>query len=244
MKKLLAILCGLMLVLPSRAGVQFATDDFAATPSISWAGGPITIAVWVRPESAAVAASLFGLQNNAASRMQCHFWSDGNLYWDYGAIGTSPGRVVASYSAHVNTWMHLTLTSDGAGGAGGQKIYLNGSLAASGNAATAGAVSGIFELGRWSDSGVNRYFTGQMKEFRIYNRALSDTEISVLANSKMKGPMFSGLIHYWPLDDQPDGTSGDGDTFKDRAGSADATGNDGANNAGLTAKAEDTLSYP
>jgi len=54
-----------------------------------------------------------------------------------------------------------------------------------------------------------------------------------------------GLVGYWPLDDSPDGTSGDGDTFVDRSGTGNnGTGVDGANNTGLTVKASSYLMYP
>ena len=55
----------------------------------------------------------------------------------------------------------------------------------------------------------------------------------------------SNLKTYLTLDDLPDGTSGDGDTFVDRSGNGnDGTGSDGGNNTGLTWVGESILSYP
>ena len=54
------------------------------------------------------------------------------------------------------------------------------------------------------------------------------------------------LVKYMPLDDVPDGTSADGDSFRAECGSSltAGTGVDGADNVGLSSVAEKTLSYP
>jgi hypothetical protein len=73
-------------------------------------------------------------------------------------------------------------------------------------------------------------------------------KLSSVVSSKRSRQFFSpasicaGL--YWPLDNQPDGTAADGDTYRDRVGTNNGTGSDGANNTGLTNIAEKVLSYP
>lgn len=95
------------------------------------------------------------------------------------------------------------------------------------------------------------YFDGIVYEAYFYdNVALSASEISLLYNSRMRRmpcqTQSAGLDKYLPLDDVPDGTSADGDSFRAECGSSltAGTGNDGANNTGLTSEAEKILSYP
>jgi len=90
---------------------------------------------------------------------------------------------------------------------------------------------------------------GQIAEIAIWNVILTPTEIAQLANSKIKGMPLqirpANLKGYWPMDDQPAGTSADGDTVRDLSGNGNnGTGNDGANNTGLAWTAESILSYP
>lgn len=91
---------------------------------------------------------------------------------------------------------------------------------------------------------------GTIDEVAVWNAELTDNDISILANSKVKHMPLQispgNIIFYLPMDDQPDGTSADGDTLvnQDNPGTANGTGNDGANNTGLTWKAEAVLSYP
>lgn len=83
----------------------------------------------------------------------------------------------------------------------------------------------------------------------IWDSYLTDNECDILAKSKSKRlPLQiqpSNLLAYWTFNDEPDGTSADGDTFLDLSGNGNTcTGSDGANNTGLTAVAETVLTYP
>ena len=96
--------------------------------------------------------------------------------------------------------------------------------------------------------GTDRTFNGIIDDFVKIGASLTDAQISDLSNAMLRyyaiNKYQSSVKAYIPLDDQPDGASGDGDTFFDRSGNGNnGTGSDGSNNTGLTAKAS-TLSYP
>ena len=109
-------------------------------------------------------------------------------YWLYANDDTNrPANVVSvggtfrqlSAGPHLptKTWTHLAATYDGST----QKLYVNGELAGSRPQAGTMAVSnGKLRIGGNSIWG--EYFTGQIDEVRIYNRALTQAEI--LADSK------------------------------------------------------------
>lgn len=77
-----------------------------------------------------------------------------------------------------NTWTHLAATYDGIT----QKLYVNGTLAGSRPQSGAVTVSGG-KLRIGGNSIWGEYFTGHIDEVRVYNRALTETEI--LADSKL-----------------------------------------------------------
>ncbi len=105
-------------------------------------------------------------------------------YWLYANDDTSrPANVVnvggtvwqlsAGSQLPINTWSHLASTYDGAT----QKLYLNGVLA--GSRAQTGAIalsSGALRIG--GNSVWGEYFAGYIDELRVYNRALTQAEIS------------------------------------------------------------------
>ena len=96
------------------------------------------------------------------------------------------------------------------------------------------------------DPGFDEWSNGTTDDPFLHAKELSATEMAQIYNSKMRYMpiQISSSVGYWPLDDQPDGTSFDGDTAVDRSGNGnDGVGNDGANGTGLTAKAEEVLSY-
>jgi len=147
-------------------------------------GGPVTVAFWNYVASADVqASSAFSIDSNGTHRFQAHApWSDSNIYWDYGDAG-GPGRVVASYTPYLNRWTHVVLTSQGNGGSR-KEIFINGvSVASSGSSDGPDIVLNGISVGRFG--GI--YHQGNIDDFRIYNRVLSNAEIQAMANGKMPG---------------------------------------------------------
>src|SRR5438552_1500221 len=98
---------------------------------------------------------------------------------------TSAGEQGASGSKWLpfNAWSHLAGTYDGAS----LKLYVNGQLvrsqAVSGPIATS---TGPLLIG--GNSIWDQYFEGRIDEVRIYNRALSESEIQVDMNTAVGGP--------------------------------------------------------
>ena len=83
----------------------------------------------------------------------------------------------------INTWSHLASTYDGTT----LRLYVNGTQV--GSVATTGSIevsSGVLRIGGntiWGE-----YFSGLIDEVRIYNRALSATEIQTDMNTPVGSP--------------------------------------------------------
>ena len=97
-------------------------------------------------------------------------------------ISTVPNPTYGTSALPVNTWSHIALTYDKVT----LRLYVNGtqvgSVAASANIATS---ANPLEIG--SDSIYGQYFNGRIDEVRIYNRALSTTEIQTDMNTPIGG---------------------------------------------------------
>jgi hypothetical protein len=95
------------------------------------------------------------------------------------------GGVILSSTGSVgtNAYSHVVYTST----AGSQKLYINGTLTASGLDATTAyeAYFGRTRLGVSEAAAASRgeYFNGQLDEFGYWNRVLSQTEVTILYNS-------------------------------------------------------------
>jgi len=94
--------------------------------------------------------------------------------------GTFGSPLYGTGALTANTWAHLAATYDGAT----MRLYVNGVLVASRAQAGASATSANpLQIG--GDSIYGQYFTGMIDEVRIYNRALSVTEIQTDMNSPL-----------------------------------------------------------
>ena len=102
------------------------------------------------------------------------------------ATGVSVGGTIRQLDAGttipVNAWTHLTATYDGTT----QRLYINGVQVASG-AQTGSITTSISPLHIGGNSIWGEYFNGYIDEVRIYNRALTTSEIQADMN-KAVGP--------------------------------------------------------
>lgn len=162
-------------------------------PGFSWpTGGPVTVAFWNNVTTAQVRnSSAFNVGDmNTPNRFHAHApWSDSNLYWDYGDLGTN-GRISTNYTAYLNKWTHVALVSAGVGG-NFRAIYLDGVLVTS-QASSDGpqvALTGV-SIGRWSAAGDHQ---GLIDDFRIYSRVLTAAEINALFMGETEPGAPTGL---------------------------------------------------
>jgi hypothetical protein len=134
------------------------------------------------------------------------------------------------------------------------KIFVDGGTAKATDTDSTGSISGQnsreLVIGAGCTSGGcpdSEYSDVEIAEIYIWGDVLSTTERDTLVASNVRGVGlgFSDFRAYWAMDDEEDGTSADGDTFIDMGTNKnDCTGDDGANNTGLTANAETVISYP
>ena len=115
----------------------------------------------------------FALQiNNSTNRIE--FWVSSNGTTIASVFGTTAFTAAAG---NLNVWKHVTGTYDGTS----YKIYVNGVLEGTDTVVT-GALwdsSSAISIGKWA-GGFSDYFPGRMNDIRIYNRALSATEVASL----------------------------------------------------------------
>lgn len=167
------------------------------------------------------------------------------------AAGTN-GIVVVSNGGVISTgqWTHLAVTYSGSSTAAGLNLYVNGTsqtLNVSRDDLSGTVLNNTVPwVGDDSQDIGCCVFDGSMSDLRVYNRALSAAEVKTLSDSKLKsGGIVQGLVAYYPMDDRTHGASADGASIiKDVVGGNHATGDNGANNTGLTFGAETVLTYP
>jgi len=154
------------------------TDDGLIDSSFFFkAGTGITVSFWSNVPSPAQAADLFYI--GEVDRILSHApWSDGNLYWDY--VDSSNGRISTSYANYLDKWTYVTLVNNGVDF---KAIYFNGVLATSSSTVSANGIdrSTIF-IGKQSS-----FHKGYINNFRVYDRALNQSEIARLYLDKHAG---------------------------------------------------------
>lgn len=195
----------------------------------------ISVSAWVKRNST---GSLQSITNKELANGGWDTWNlainaSNNLVFDI-ANDTHGGfpSVAGSTSLTTGVWYHVVATwLQSSGGASDFKLYVNG--VSESVTLTTNSYNGSFTLKEAAKPlgiGVRRnnsgsflnYFNGSLDDVRIYNRALSASEITRLYHSAGKvtgkNPSISGLVGHWAFD------SGDivGTNVSDRSGSGNA----------------------
>ncbi len=143
-----------------------------------------TIGVWVRP-SALPSSGLMTILSKDVN-YEFHLKSDGSVNWWWQTSSPSATRQLDSTTrVSVGQWSHVVIRF----AKNDQSIYINGTLAGQARFnGTPRANTNPLQLG--NDQGLTgRYFNGQLDEVRIFDTALSPTEISALATERHTCPL-------------------------------------------------------
>ncbi len=142
-------------------------------------------------EAAGSVSLWFKRRSGSKMFLFCHQYpvgADDRLYLrSYGddllfAFMDSPSSVEAA-GLTSNTWQHVATTWEN----GHYALYVDGSLAGSGNATEIEFGDDTFYLGR-AQGGGPRVFDGLLDDVRIYDRALSSNEVALLAGIHTNSP--------------------------------------------------------
>jgi len=182
--------------------VNFTTDlNLAPTAAI-------TVEAWVR-------ATSWGFNNYDNTIVCKHSWSQGeqgyvlragnNGQLDFTVAGMDPGGIPVSWQSatsaigalSLNTWYHVAGTFDG----DSVKVFING-IPQGGLALQGTMVPGIaypVRIGRLSDitQSQTRFWAGQIDEVRIWNRALTSSELLARYDHHLDPAQETGLAGYW-----------------------------------------------
>jgi hypothetical protein len=163
-----------------------------------------TISAWVYPRSFSNYQNVIYKDGGGGASGQYGIIVFADGHWEAeGLISGSPGGVTGG-TLSLNKWQHVTVTLTGST----LKTYLNGTLVSTNNSASNNSNGTAATIG--SDIVHNRPFDGNIDDVRIYNRALSDAEIRVLAVSPGPAVVGSysnpnagtngGLVGWWTFD--------------------------------------------
>lgn len=217
------------------AGISGQALSFDGSNDLVSAGSPVTldnltnlsVSFWANPDAIPASndpnlvgkisvgfTSGWGAQACDTSAANCSGASDNISFVRH--FATNPGRWrTPADSLPAGTWSHVVVTHDGTTNA--PTIYVNGvsqaltTVQTPSGSLTSDASNDLI-IGNVSDA--SDPFDGKIDEVRVYNRALSATEIESLyrlgqpdkVNTSVSQPqgtgrLDSGLAGYWPLDD-------------------------------------------
>jgi len=191
------------------------SGDFSGTAS-AWikrgTGSSSTFqSVFVAGSAATLQAFGLGINGN----------SDGDVTIQFNG---GKGRYSAGGLIPINTWTHIAVTKTAGAIESTSHLFINGVEVAQsgGQTGTPNFVASLNYIGKWTTGGYE--FKGLIDDVRVYNRALSATEIAALykttataINTSTNTSLTSGLAGLWSFDGK-DMNWGVGNGVLDRRG--------------------------
>ena len=187
------------------------TNDYISLPlsvKDSLHNTALSVSFWVRPKGTGTDDTIFAARNNSSSTINQYtsimFLSDKRLRFGF----HSNDIITSGFTYTTNVWYHFVCVYVYNTG---KRIYINGSLNTSNTQTTAltmnsSAGTGHVNLGRLSSSDT-RYAYMDLSDFRIYNKALSETEVSTIFSAgkynfsnTYNGSTISNLVYQYKLD--------------------------------------------
>ena len=155
--------------------------------------GDITISYWVKPASAGNSA-VISWANSGYSNFPFHQCIDTDYIRFNGGVG---GKINNKEGGKINEGKHVAMTVSGTE----LNFYVNGA-SDTGNPFTLSTDTreigdGTLTLSREE----SQFLDGRLSSVRVYNRALTESEVVALSNLN---EVSSGLVGYWKLDEGTD----------------------------------------
>jgi hypothetical protein len=187
---------------PEQSALLFNGTDNAQAPSTSSLNptSQMTLEAWVNvrslsPSMQGIAGSWDDLSGNHRTSM---LWiQNGQLAFYLSHTGSDFPNVVSTTKVQTNEWYHVAGVFDGTT----MFLYVNGVLEAKVNSPGGIATNSLpFNIGSVNGGGGStKFINGQIANLRLWNVALSQSQILANMNQEITGPQ-SGLVGDWTLD--------------------------------------------
>lgn len=165
------------------------TDDHVELDTLETVTGDFSVTAWVYPDAVASETILGAV----ATTDYVHISAPSVVL-----VRASDATTTITHNRNFETgkWQHFALTRSGTT----LTVYKNG---LPGDTATQGAANpqDIKIIGAYTNGGIQGPFNGQIKDVRIYDKALSANEVKFIATHEQEGtdPTTATLLGHWPL---------------------------------------------
>ncbi|MFA5894379.1 MAG: LamG domain-containing protein [Candidatus Shapirobacteria bacterium] len=184
-------------------GTSFGGNDYITGQVIPLGADKGTISAWINMSSIpAVSTEWYSIIMRNYQEEGFDIQNDaGTVVAFFRSAGGSVCSTSYSTSLAANTWYHLIGTTDGKT----QKVYINGVLSNTCNVTTGNwtAEASTWGIGTHHATDPGHYFKGTIDEVKLYNRALSSTDVKNLYN------YAPGPVGYWKFDEKSGTTAYD-----------------------------------
>ncbi len=158
---------------------------------------PLTMACWFNIAAIGTAYTLMGVFDNTSTTRLFRLQISITGVIGFAAGDTTINTASTTSAASINTWNHVCGVSISTTS---RASYLNGANKGTNTTSRTPTGLNVTAIGRGSLATPTNYMTGLIGEVSIWNTALTDDEVLILANGTLPSKVHpESLVAYWPL---------------------------------------------
>jgi hypothetical protein len=182
------------------------TSQYVDVSTVPTASNPLSVSAWVYPTSfsqssfgGGVGGTIIDENEGGGSAGWLLGINNSNRIWFWPSGG---GDIFSTDTVPLNRWTHVVATYDGTK----LRLYINGKLDSTQTMTTPQGSASFFRIGK--RSWITGFWKGSLDDVRIYNRALSTSEVTQLyrstsstINKTVNIPNIdNGIVGHWTFD--------------------------------------------
>ena len=173
-------------------GIFDGVDDYIEVPDLSALQSTASLSFWIKTsqtgnDTAWQAPGITGIEDRGGAD---------DIFWGFIdnsgkitiAVGNDPG-VASNTTINNNTWHHVVLTRNA--NTGDAKVYIDGVLETTGNMKSGYIGNSFSSIGKIEKT-YGLPFQGYLDELKIYDRVLTDSQVSNIYNNEKNGNNWDG----------------------------------------------------
>ena len=180
------------------------SSSYISTGQINFGANNISVSLWVHPNSSQNAyANIIDYNHSSSGGWTIQQDNTSTNSYKVSVYNGSSYNATSAFSLTANQWNHVVFTVTSAGA---YNVYVDNGTPITGTGLTGLSTStnNNLNIGRWY-TGTSRYWGGKLDQVRIFNTALSASEVSDLyaepaaSNNTLNYPAGAGCIAAYPL---------------------------------------------
>lgn len=178
------------------------SDDYVSASGYDFDTGNFTVEAWIYPRDNNKSGIICqgGYSWYTGFLIDINATGTGSIRLETSSGGSANGTISASNAITTGVWQHVAFSITRGSSGSLSKLYINGTLVASGNVSSNDLSNTTLSIGKITVNMDGHYYNGMIDDVRLWNTARTQAEIQANLNKELIGNE-TGLVAYYKMNE-------------------------------------------